>query len=86
MEKHGDEIQFAIARSIAVLGESRGGWKKELNLVSWNGREPKLDIRDWDPTHQRMGKGLTFTREEAEVLCTALGTYLSAEAGGSNQS
>ncbi|GHU49832.1 hypothetical protein FACS1894127_3990 [Clostridia bacterium] len=36
--------------------------------MSWNGREPKYDIREWDPEHEKMGKGLTFSKEELEKL------------------
>lgn len=79
MDRIGDTIQFSIVRSIGVLGESRGGWKTELNLVSWNGKEPKCDVRAWDPSHQRMGKGLTFTLQEAERLHTLLGEYLGGK-------
>ena len=55
------EIKFEIVRNIRVISESSKGWMKELNLISWNGREPKYDIRDWDPDHQKMGKGVTLT-------------------------
>jgi len=51
-----------------VLSESARGWTKELNLVSWNGREPKYDIREWDPEHEKMGKGVTLTEEELVAL------------------
>ncbi len=62
------EIKFEIVKSIGVISESSKGWTKELNLVSWNGREPKFDIRDWDPEHQKMGKGVTLTEEELKKL------------------
>lgn len=62
------EIKFEIAEHIAVLSESAKGWKKELNLISWNGREPKYDIRDWDPNHEKMGKGVTLSKEEFDLL------------------
>jgi hypothetical protein len=58
------EIKFEIIKNIGVISESPKGWTKELNLISWNGREPKYDIRDWDPDHQKMGKGITLTEEE----------------------
>ncbi|KMK75238.1 YdbC family protein [Alkalihalobacillus pseudalcaliphilus] len=58
------EIKYEIAEHIAVLSESSKGWTKELNLVSWNGREPKYDIRDWGPGHEKMGKGVTLSEEE----------------------
>ena len=62
------EIRFEIVRHIGVLSESPSGWTKELNVVSWNGGNPKLDIRDWAPDHAKMGKGITLTVEEAEAL------------------
>ncbi|HHW01037.1 MAG TPA: hypothetical protein GXX36_15995 [Clostridiaceae bacterium] len=62
------DFKFEIVKKIGVLSESSNGWKKELNIISWNERKPKLDIRDWDENHERMGKGITLTREEAENL------------------
>ena len=67
------EIKFEIAQHIGVLSESSKGWTKELNLISWNGREPKYDIRDWDPEHEKMGKGVTLTEEELKKLKELLG-------------
>jgi hypothetical protein len=61
-------IKFEIVKNIGTLSESSKGWTKELNLISWNGREPKYDIRDWDPDHQKMGKGVTLTEEELKKL------------------
>ncbi|WP_216830489.1 YdbC family protein [Alkalihalobacterium elongatum] len=58
------EIKYEIEQSIGVLSENAKGWKKELNLVSWNGREAKYDLRDWDSNHEKMGKGLTLSKEE----------------------
>jgi len=65
-------ITFEIKKTIAVLGHGTKGWKRELNLISWNGAEPKYDIRDWDPDHIKMGKGITLSREEAGILLGAL--------------
>ncbi len=62
------EIKFEITEHIAVLSESPKGWTKELNLISWNGREPKYDIRDWSPNHEKMGKGVTISKEELVKL------------------
>ncbi|WP_017473763.1 YdbC family protein [Amphibacillus jilinensis] len=61
-------IQFEILKELGVLSESSSGWKKELNLISWNNREPKYDLRDWGPNHEKMGKGITFTAEELSNL------------------
>jgi hypothetical protein len=58
------EITFEVEKSFGVLSEKPNGWKKEVNLVSWNGREAKFDIREWNEDHTRMSKGLTFTKEE----------------------
>lgn len=77
MDRKGDPIEFKIARRIAVLGPSGKDWSMELNLVGWNGREPKLDVRTWDPSHERMGKGIALTRDEAEKLRDALTAYLA---------
>ncbi len=62
------ELKFEIVKSLGVLSESAKGWTKEANMVSWNERNPKLDIREWSPDHTKMGKGITFNKEEAEAL------------------
>lgn len=62
------DIKYEIIETLGVLSENAKGWKKELNLVSWNGREPKYDLRDWAPEHEKMGKGLTLTNEELKEL------------------
>jgi hypothetical protein len=61
-------IKYEIKESIGALSESSKGWKKELNLISWNDKEPKFDIRDWSPEHEKMGKGVTLTNEELKKL------------------
>ena len=58
------KINYEIIEQIGVLSESKSGWTKELNLVSWNNREPKYDLRDWAPDHEKMGKGITLSKEE----------------------
>lgn len=62
------EIKFEITNKLGVLGEGSKGWKKELNLISWNDRKAKADIRDWDDIHEKMGKGVTLTKEELKEL------------------
>ena len=62
------EINFTIVQNIDTLSESAKGWTKELNLVSWNDRDPKYDLRDWDPEHEKMGKGVTLNIEELKRL------------------
>ena len=67
-----DSINFDIVKHFGVISSEKSGWKKELNLVSWNGRTPKLDIRDWSPEHEKMGKGVTLTEGEAAQLAELL--------------
>ena len=62
------ELKFEIKEHIGTVSESSKGWTKELNIVSWNGANPKFDLRDWAPEHEKMGKGLTFTNEELKNL------------------
>ena len=62
------EIKFEIVKRIGVLSTSSKGWTKELNLVSWNDRDPKYDIREWSPDGTTMGKGVTLTGEELDAL------------------
>ncbi len=62
------EIKFEIKENIGTLSESAKGWSKEMNLVSWNGREAKYDLREWDPNHEKMGKGVTLTVDEVKKL------------------
>lgn len=69
---HVAEIKFEITEQIAILSESPKGWTKEFNLISWNGREPKYDICDWAPNHEKMGKGVTLSKEELDKLKEAL--------------
>lgn len=61
-------FDFSIMEHIGTVSEAKSGWKRELNLVSWNGREPKFDLRDWSPDHTKMGKGVTLTNEEIDGL------------------
>ena len=65
-----DDFSFEIKKTIGVLSEGKGGWKTELNLVSWGGREAKYDIRSWSPDHQKMSKGITLTKDELLSLAS----------------
>ncbi len=62
------ELKYEITKHIGVLSENAKGWTKELNMVSWNERDPKYDLREWNPDHTRMGKGITLTEEDVENL------------------
>lgn len=62
------EVKFEIKETIGTLSKSSKGWSKELNLISWNERDPKYDLRDWAPDHAKMGKGVTLSAEELKKL------------------
>ena len=62
------DIKYEIVKKIGVLSKSASGWEKQLNLVSWNDRDPKYDLREWAPDGEKMGKGVTLTREELLAL------------------
>lgn len=70
------EIKYEIIEQLGVLSETEKGWKKELNLVSWNEREPKYDLRDWSENHEKMGKGITLSKDEAMKLRNILNNNL----------
>ena len=69
------DIKYEITEEMGVLSEKSSGWTKELNRISWNGGAAKFDIRDWAPEHEKMGKGVTLTEEEAKQLYKRLGEY-----------
>ena len=62
------DIKFEITKKIGALSKSESGWAKELNLISWNDKAPKYDIRDWSPDGKTMGKGVTLSIEELTTL------------------
>ena len=52
------EIKYEIVKKIGVVSTAASGWAKEINLISWNDREPKYDIREWSADHEKKGKGV----------------------------
>lgn len=62
------EVKYEIVKELGVISESSKGWTRELNMVSWNDNAPKYDVRDWNPDHTRMTKGITMTEEELKKL------------------
>ena len=70
------ELKYEIITNVGIVSEQSGGWKKELNRISWNGGEPKYDLRDWAPEHEKMGKGITLTEEELRSLKKVLDTEI----------
>ncbi len=66
------EITFEIVEEIGAITEHSTGWRKELNLVAWNGGAPKYDLRDWDPAHEHMSRGITLTENEMRTIIRLL--------------
>ena len=67
-----EEITYEIIENLGVLSETKSGWKLEVNLISWNGSDPVIDIRSWSPDKSKMGKGITLNKEEEEKLLEIL--------------
>lgn len=65
-------VTCEIIEPIAVLSKNEKGYTKEINLVSWNGAEPKFDIRNWHPGREKSGKGITLTKDEIINLLDAM--------------
>lgn len=60
--------RYQIYRHIGRLSQLNNGWIKELNFISWNGREPVYDIRTWNAEHTEYGEGVTITAGQMAVL------------------
>ncbi|WEG37280.1 YdbC family protein [Amygdalobacter nucleatus] len=67
-----ETVKFVIKRHIAVLSEANSGWKRELNIVAWNDGPERYDIRDWNPEHKKMGRGIGLNENEVAALVKAL--------------
>jgi len=62
------DIKYEIVKKVGILSKAASGWAKELNLISWNDRDAKYDIRDWSADGEKMGKGVTLSRDELMAL------------------
>ena len=62
------DVTFEIMDHLGALASYPTGWRKELNIVSWNGGAPKYDIRDWDPQHEHMSRGITLHEKEMRLV------------------
>ena len=84
------ELEFKLVEKLGVLDSHKSGWNREVNIVAWNGKPPKFDIRDWDPEHVKMSRGITLHEREAIKLVRILAERLdmdkpmeqAAEGGG----
>ena len=62
------EIGYEVIQTFGIFDETESGWTKEVNLISWNGNEPKIDIRSWSPDHAKSSKIGTLSKEAAQRL------------------
>jgi hypothetical protein len=62
------DFKFDIIRNLGTISESAKGWKREINVMIWNKKKPKVDIREWDENHEQMGKGITLNKAELKQL------------------
>ncbi len=69
-------VSFEIKNHLAVLRENSNGWKKEVNIVSWNGGPARFDIREWSPDHTRMSRGVTLGMDEGRKIVEVINQYL----------
>lgn len=66
------EFSFKVVHHLGVYGRSAKGWTKEANVIEWNGNRAKLDLREWDPEHTRMSRGITLHKQEMLYLLQIL--------------
>lgn len=71
------EFDYEVVKTYGSLSESSKGWKKEIKLISWNQKEPKYDIREWSPDGEKMGKGVTLSKEELVNLKSLIDEILA---------
>ena len=62
------DFKFDIKNTLGIISESAKGWKREVNVMTWNNKKAKIDIREWDEKHEQMGKGITLSKEELKQL------------------
>lgn len=62
------EIKYEVKEELGILSESPSGWSRQVNMVSWNDKDAKYDIRDWSPNREKMSKGISLTYEEILAL------------------
>lgn len=70
------EIKYEIVKSLGILATNKSGWNREINVVRWNDGKPKIDIRDWGPDHEKVGKGISLNSEEVAILKELLEDYV----------
>ena len=67
-KKASSEIRYEIINELGVIPAEKGSMRLELNRISWNGNEPKYDLRRWSPNRDKMGTGVTMSERELIAL------------------
>lgn len=80
MANNNIRVEYTVTKKIAVISTSPKGWTKELRLIKWGDNDPKYDIRDWAPDDAKMGKGVTFSKDELVALGKVIAAETKAEA------
>lgn len=63
------DFEYKLVKHLGTISSYRNGEQTlEVNLISYNDSEPKIDIRRWNRDTNRMLKGVALTKEEAEIL------------------
>ncbi|MBO4243121.1 MAG: hypothetical protein II718_02765 [Clostridiales bacterium] len=69
------DIKYEIVKPLGILATNKSGWNREINIVKWNEGKAKVDIRDWGPDHEKVGKGISLSAEEIAILKELLADY-----------
>lgn len=67
------DLNFEILEELGCVEESlKSDWGIFVNRVSWNGKEPKIDIRKINPVNNRISKGISLKDSAVENLTNIL--------------
>jgi len=70
-ESKAKEINYEVIEECGTVAERNGGYELKLRYISWNGKDPRYDLRPWkvdDEGKETCNKGITLTGEELEAL------------------
>lgn len=64
------DFSFEVVKDFGEVGDTGGKWQTHLALVSFNGKEPKYDIRQWNEDMTKMGKGVQLNDGQLyDLMC-----------------
>lgn len=67
-------IDYKIEKTIATISSTESGYTLELNLISFNGKPAKYDLRRWlrIAGQGKMLKGISLSKDEMSKLLEVL--------------